>query len=208
MRSGLIDKRNLTEFQGWTLEEGAIVAPDGWEKLEELLKVGDVPHAAFALRRLLEAELAEACLALAAHVRYREQGRYDSGELLEGVTARFGDILRKARAAAETWSRQSIVQQIDARLAVFQDARAVLNQQLWIVNPTVHYNPGHDVHSNDLRPVVEATRNLLNSLRCAKPGCDSILAVVGGNDEQMLKCKCGEVGWTLEKRKGQAAAAS
>src|SRR5258708_14080638 len=117
VRSGLIDKRNLTEFQGWTLEEGAIVAPDGWEKLEELLKVGDVPHAAFALRRLLEAELAEACLALAAHVRYREQGRYDSGELLEGVTARFGDILRKARAAAETWSRQSIVQQIDARLA-------------------------------------------------------------------------------------------
>ncbi len=190
--------RTQIEFFDWSIEAGPHVQqdPDQWEQIEAALAERDVAGAAAKLRRGSEEYFSSVCEALEALVPYRADARWDLGAVMPAAVARFRKLLKEARQAAERWNNAADAIALGEREGVVGQIYDRTQAEQWAVNPAVHYNRWLDLTPNDLRPVIEAMRDLFDALRC--PQCRGLYRVLkqGGRDAS-ITCLCGGFSATL-----------
>jgi ABC-type multidrug transport system ATPase subunit len=198
--AGLISSKSQARFYGWTVNDGPVYEQgDIWERIEEDLAKDDVPGAAHKLRRRLEAAAADITEAIGGRVAYQGDNQYDPSVFLDAAKGRYGELLGKAAAAANSWNdeaaKAAVQEKKDARIAVVPDQES----EAWIINPVVHNNDWANVSVNDFRPVLEATKQFLDLFVCNNPDCGGWIHVVG-RPEESLRCDCGKYNLNLKKK--------
>lgn len=201
--SGLIGRRSLARFHGWSVDGGPLYGQGGdfWAKIEADLGNDDVPAAAHKLRRNLEASMADIAGALQAKVPYRPDNNYDLGTFFAAVKGRHGDLLKKAADSANAWNNQTAKAEVDALKA--QRAKAILGQddENWAINALVHNNDWAAMTKADFTPVVEACKQFSDLFTCSNADCDSWIYVSGlPGSEEALRCVCGTLNLNLRRK--------
>lgn len=196
---GFVQGGGFLEISGWDLKTGPRISSetDLWERIDKDLAANDVPAAAARLRRGAEEFFALACHNLKASVPYDMTQRYDLGVLLQAAKTQHKVLIKKAKAAADSWNDQ---ERLD-KLTELDEHRIKILQQLdteqWAVNPAVHYNNWENFTPADFEPVVTAFQGLQVLFICSRCG-----AMLNYSDSrpQAVRCRCGHVHWPLEKK--------
>lgn len=201
--SGLIARRSLARFYGWTVDGGPLYGQgeDFWTQIEADLAKDDVPGAAHKLRRNLEASLTDIAAAIQAQVVFRADNNYDLSSFFSAVKGRHGDLLRKANASANSWDNDAAKREVEDLKA--ERAKAILAQdgENWAINALVHNNDWATMTKTDFAPVVEACKQFLDLFTCSNSTCDGWIYVLGipGKEEE-LRCACGSLNLNLRKK--------
>lgn len=205
---GLIAGRRFVHFRKWTVDLGPTEWDDRdvWKELDDYLSKNDVRAAAGLLRHYLEYISQEICQALRGQVNFRGDAQFELGELLPSALSAFSKTLRKGKAAAQSWGKESDVEQLTTIETAFDQARATCEVDKWQINPAVHYNKWATFHKNDFEPVVKAYKDLLALLSCTT--CNEIFYLIPEKgDAQALRCGCAALNVNLvPKSKEQARA--
>jgi DNA repair exonuclease SbcCD ATPase subunit len=198
---GIVTSRGSVEFGRWSIDTGPLVSSevDLWKLIEQDLQRGDVPNAAFRLRRGSEYFFEMACDALHAFVQYRSNGRWELGDFLAAAIGQYRSLLKKAKAASQSWDDQEFFEQLQELDTVAKQIIARSNVEQWAINSNVHYNNWANFEENDFRPVAEAFRDLYGLFRCSKCGGMLYLARTGLTPVS-VRCNCGAVNWNLQKK--------
>lgn len=201
--SGLIDRRSLVRFHGWSVEGGPLYGSVGdfWKQIDSDLDRDDVPSAAHKLRRNLEASMADIAESLQARVVYRPDNSHDLGALFNAVKGRHGELLRKAANAANSWSSEGAKQQVESLKADRTQAIHAQGNEHWAINALVHNNDWATMTRADFDPVVEACKQFVDLFTCSSAECESWIYVSGtpGNEEA-LRCSCGALNVNLRQK--------
>jgi predicted ATP-binding protein involved in virulence len=198
---GLVNSKGSLEFKSWSLIDGPTMIVDAGRMLREAaeaLERKDVPAAAHALRRGVEAYLPDICDALEARVRFHADGAFESGDFLNAAIARYGELLSMARKAAQSWGKkdQKYWDAIDERRKL---AISAFQAENWSVNANIHFNEWVDFSPSDFAPVLEAYRNLFSLFVC--DSCNSLVEVIGDkNNAVALQCACADTNWNLREK--------
>ena len=198
---GIVDSRGTIEFYNWHIETGPQVnyEADIWERIEEDLQRNDVPSAAARLRRGSEQFFGMVCDALQAQVTYKLNGLWELGDFLPAAMRRYGQLLRQAKNAAQSWGDKDcfeMLQELDSTVGPIYTRS---NAELWAVNPNVHYSNWADFSEKDFRPVVEAFQDLYGLFVCSK--CGGMLRLATSETTPMtIRCNCGQVDWNLTEK--------
>jgi hypothetical protein len=202
MRSeGLVQGRNFAHFRTWTVDLGPTEWDDrdAWTEIDGYLAKNDVRAAAGLLRHYLEHFAKEACDRLRAGVEFRGDAQFVLGDLLPAATGTLGDLLKKAKAAANSWNQKDILSEIAARDAAYAEARSRTNVDQWQVNAAVHFNAWADFHRNDFQPVVDAFKAFTAFFAC--PKCEEMYHVSPERGaKECLRCGCGATNLNLQGR--------
>jgi DNA repair exonuclease SbcCD ATPase subunit len=189
---------NVIEFYDWNIDSGPGVKTktEIWDDIDEYLKNGDVPAAAARLRRGSEEHFRLICDSLGADIKFKNNGLYDLGELLDSTSKRYNYLLKKAQKVAIDWEKEeeiSYFKEIKKESTKFFTEK---NTHNWAININVHYNEWADFTLEDFRPVVESYKNLYSLFECDV--CNGILHLSGkGKKAESLRCKCNNVNWNL-----------
>jgi len=198
---GLIKGRNFAHFRTWTVDLGPTEWDDRdvWTEVDALLAKNDVRAAAALFRHYLEHFAKEACDRLRANVEFRGDAQFVLSDLLPSATGALGDLLKKAKAAANSWNQKDIILQIQAHEAAFAEAKAKTQYDSWQVNAAVHFNEWADLKKEDFSPVVAAFRAFTSAFRCTT--CEEMYYVTPdrGNKEA-LRCGCGALNLNLRPK--------
>ena len=196
----LVDRNSAVQFRGWTIEDGPRVqaAREVWEEIEDELENDRVSVAAGILRRYLEFASGEVCAAIGATVRLRLDASYDLGDLLPNAVSRFGELLKRAITAADSWGDQGAVDTLRDMKEEFEVRKRRSNVEQWAVNRAVHYNEWTEFERADFAPVVLAFRDLLGSFRCGK--CGAFLEAQPPAGAEKLSCQCSALAFTLVRK--------
>lgn len=201
----VVTKQCLVEFYNWHVDSGPQVnfESDMWERLEDDLERGDVPAAAARLRRGSEAFFATVCESLQAPVVFKQNGRYELGDLVPPALREYGELLRAAKRSGNSWNRRDAVERLVEIETVAKSVFSRSNAERWAVNASVHYNDWADLADPDFRPVVDAFHDLYRVFLCST--CDGVLYRVKSGPETVgVRCNCGAVSWNLvSKEKDQ-----
>lgn len=201
--SGLIARRSLARFHGWTVDAGPLYdqGEDFWTQIEADLAKDDVHGAAHKLRRNLEASLADIAASIQGQVVFRADNNYDLASFFAAVKGRHGDLLKKATASANSWNNDTAKQQVEKLKE--QRATAMLAQdgENWAINALVHNNDWATMTKADFAPVVQACKQFLDLFTCSNTTCDGWVYVLGipGKEEE-LRCSCGSFNVNLRKK--------
>lgn len=201
--SGLIARRSLARFHGWTVDEGPFYGHSGdfWTQIEADLARDDVPGAAHKLRRNLESSLADVAASIKGQVVFRADNNYDLSSFFSAVKGRHGALLKKATASANSWNHDAAKQKVEALKD--ERAKAILAQdgENWAINALVHNNDWATMTKADFAPVVEACKQFLGLFTCSNDACDGWIYVLGfpGNEDE-LRCPCGDFILNLRKK--------
>lgn len=198
---GIVTSRGSVEFSRWTIETGPLVSSGVglWQLIEQDLQRGDVPNAAFRLRRGSEHFFEMVCDALHCSVQYKSNGRWELGDFLPAAIGQYKSLLKEAKATSQSWGDQECFDQLHELDTVRKQIFARLNAEWWAVNSNVHYNNWANFSENDFRPVAEAFRDLYGLFRCSKCGGMLRLARTGPTPVS-VRCNCGTVNWNLQKK--------
>jgi hypothetical protein len=200
--SGLIGRRSLARFHGWTVDGGPVYGQgaDFWTQIETDLASDNVPGAAHKLRRNLEAELSEITASLQGQVTFRPDNNYDLNAFFSAVKSRHGDLLKKAAASANSWNNQAAKDQVEALKAKRFAAMLAQDGENWAINALVHNNDWATMSKADFAPVVDACKQFLGLFTCTNADCGAWIEVEGmpGN-EQSLRCPCGTYNLNLRR---------
>jgi hypothetical protein len=202
--SGLIGRKSLGRFHGWSVDGGPVYAQSGnaWSQIENDLAEDDVPGAAHKLRRSLEASMADIAANLRASVVYRPDNSYELGALFAAAKRRHGDLLKRAADAASSWNDEEAKQRVDALKAERAKAMLAQDDENWAINALVHNNDWANMTKADFAPVVEACKQFSELFACTNDGCDSLIYLVGGpGAEEALRCSCGKLNLNLRRKK-------
>jgi recombinational DNA repair ATPase RecF len=198
---GVIQSRNRIEFSNWTIEDGPSlnILGDIWDIIEEDLTRNDIPAAAAKLRRGSEEYFSQVCASLHAPVRFKFNGQYELGDLLNGAMSEYRSQLKHAKSAARSWENFEELERLkkieDHSKGVFER----INLERWAVNPAVHFNQDNDFTLQDFKPVVDTFRELFSIFQCNK--CGTFLhLVINGPKVEAVKCDCGNVTWNLKDK--------
>lgn len=166
---GVVNKGGLFEFYNWHVDTGPHVNRETglWEKINEDLTRNDVPSAAARLRRGSEEFFGMVCDALKAPVTYKLNGRWELGDFLPAAISRYRDLLKKARAAAQSWGNEESGSMLQEARSTVGQTYARLGVEQWAVNANVHYNNWANFSRDDFYPVVEAFQDLFGHLSCS-----------------------------------------
>lgn len=201
--SGLVARRSLARFQGWTVDGGPFYRQGGdfWALIEADLTNDDVPGAAHKLRRSLEASLADIAANIQGQVVFRADNNYDLSSFFSAVKGRHGDLLKKATAAANSWNNESAKQTVEELKSERGSAILAQDGENWAINTLVHNNDWATMSKADFKPVVEACKQFLELFTCRNDACDSWIYVLGipGKEEQ-LRCSCGFFDLNLRRK--------
>lgn len=200
----LIANRSAVHFRRWTVGAGPSVMSDRdvWAEAEACLKEDDVRGAAVELRHFLEYLSAELCARLRVAVEFRPDGQYQLGELLPKAVPVFRELLRKAKAAANSYGKREDMERIGAQEQAFQSVADASKVEMWPMNSAIHYNSWENLSPNEFRPVLEAQRALAMAFACAS--CGELYSVFPAHETaQMLVCACTSLS-IIPKRKEQA----
>lgn len=201
--SGLIARRSLARFHGWTVDGGPFYGQGGdfWTQIEADLANDDVPGAAHKLRRNLESSLADIAASIQGQVVFRADNNYDLSSFFSAVKGRHGDLLKKATASANSWNNDAAKQTVEDLKT--ERAQAILAQdgENWAINALVHNNDWATMTKADFTPVVEACKQFLELFTCSNDVCDGWIYVLGipGREEE-LRCSCGAFNLNLRKK--------
>ena len=192
--SGLVGRRSLARFHGWTVDGGPVYGQgaDIWAQIEADLASGNVPGAAHKLRRSLEAELSDIAAGLQGQVVFRPDNNYDLNAFFSAVKSRHGVLLKKAAASANSWNNDSAKAQVEALKTQRSEATLAQDGENWAINALVHNNDWATMSKADFEPVVAACRQFLDLFTCSNAECGGWIEVEGtlGN-ETALRCPCG-----------------
>ncbi len=197
---GVIHKNDTVEFLSWHIATGPRINEkiDVWEKIDEDLGNNDISAAAHKLRRWAEMYFAEVCERLGAKVLFRQDARWDLGDLLHPAIHRWKELNRKATNTANSWDdgdkRKELVEIGD------QFGKAVERTQAeqWIINPLVHYNSWLDLSKHDFASVSEAFKDLTDYFEC--PKCGKMLSLDNIITPKSLQCSCSKTNWNLKMK--------
>lgn len=200
---GVVSAKNMTQFCGWTVETGPRVAEsDVWCRIDDCLAADDVRGAAGYLRGAMEEFFANACESLQARVVYRGSGQYTLGDYLPAAAGRYSELVKLAKAAASSWSRQDDQAQLEEIHSVQRQCYTRTQAEQWATNKALHYDAWYSLEAADLRPVVDAFRDLCASFQC--PDCGTMLILsMTGHDTDSVRCACKRIDWNLVKKKVQ-----
>jgi hypothetical protein len=200
--SGLVAKRRQTRFVGWKVNDGPSVmeGADVWGRIGQDLDQGNVNAAAATLRRKMEQSLAEIAEGLGAKVVYRANGAWSLGEFLDTVKARYGELLKDAARAANSWNDDTAADKVKAAKDEFAAAKLAQQSESWALNPAIHYNEWENLSRQDFEPVVKACREFLAIFTCEN--CESRLHLSGnfGAAHESLRCRCGHEQFSLVRK--------
>lgn len=195
---GLIKGRNFAHFRTWTVDLGPTEWDDRdvWAELEGYLVKNDVRAAAALLRHYLEHFAKEACDRLRANVEFRGDAQFMLGDLLPNATSSLGELLKKAKVAANSWNQKDAVERISAIEAAFGEAKTKTGYENWQINTAVHFNEWADLKKEDFTPVVSAFRAFSGAFGCDT--CNEMYFVSPNRGKkEALRCGCGALNFNL-----------
>jgi energy-coupling factor transporter ATP-binding protein EcfA2 len=198
---GVIQSRNRIEFSNWTIEDGPSlnILGDIWDVIDVDLGGNDIPAAAAKLRRGSEEYFSQVCASLHAPVRFKFNGQYELGDLLNGAMSEYRSQLKHAKSAARSWEN---FEELERLKRIEEHSKGVferINLERWAVNPAVHFNENNDFTLQDFKPVVNTFRELFSIFQCSK--CGTFLhLVINGPKVEAVKCDCGKVTWNLKDK--------
>lgn len=197
----LVESKGGVAFHSWSVQTGPVVeqASEIWEEIESAVAKGDTAVAASRLRRYIEYEAGELAEQLGAKLSFRGDLSYDMGELLSAVIGRYGELLKRAAKAANSWNIEDAKVKIEDLKTAWVKALCAHGQENWVVNRAVHFNKWATFTNAELREVVEAFKGLLRELRCLQ--CESWLFVrPRKGTPESLRCQCGFVNLNLKPK--------
>ena len=195
---GLIKGRNFAHFRTWTVDLGPTEWDDldVWTEIENYLAKNDVRAAAALMRHYLEHFAKEVCGRLRTNVEFRGDARFVLSDLLPNATSTLGDLLKKAKSAANSWNQKDLIKQIEALEDKFGQAKISTNYDHWQVNAAVHFNEWADLTKQDFSPAVTAFRAFMEAFNCTT--CEEIYFVVPDRGrKEALRCGCGALNLNL-----------
>lgn len=197
---GLIKGRSFAHFRNWTVDLGPTEWDDRdvWSEIDEYLAKNDVRAAAALLRHYLEYFAKEACGRLRAKVEFRGDAQFMLGDLLPNATSSLGDLLKKAKVAAKTWSQQDTIGRINDIETAFSEAKVKTAYENWQINAAVHFNEWADFKKEDFTPVVTAFRAFMGVFSCDK--CSMYYVMPPRGEKEALRCECGALNLNLRKK--------
>jgi hypothetical protein len=195
---GLIKGRYFAHFRKWTVDLGPTEWDnrDMWAELEAHLAKSDVRAAAALLRHYLEHFAKEACDRLRANVEFRGDAQFVLGDLLPNATSALSELLKKVKAAANSWNQKDVVERISAIETAFAEAKTKTGYDNWQVNTAVHFNEWADLKKEDFAPVVTAFRSFVEAFGCST--CEEMYFVTPDRGKkEALRCGCGALNFNL-----------
>lgn len=200
---GLIKGRNFAHFRTWTVDFGPTEWDDRdvWAELDAHLAKNDVRAAAGLLRHYLEHFAKEACDRLRSNVEFRGDAQFMLGDLLPNATSSLGDLLKKAKVAANSWNQQDVVARITTLESAFVEAKTTTGHDTWQINTAVHFNEWADLTKEDFAPVVSAFRDFTRAFACDTCSEMYFVAPTRGKKEG-LRCGCGALNLNLLQKGG------
>lgn len=190
---GLIKNKGFTHFRTWTVDLGPTEWSDRvvWDELDEHLNLNDVRAAAGLLRHYLEHFSKEACDRLRAKVEFRGDAQFMLGDLLPSAISTLGDLLKKAKSAANSWKKEEEKQRITGIEKSFSEAKIQTSNDQWQINTAVHFNEWANLRKEDFRSVVESFHSLTAAFYCKT--CEGMLFVSPNRGKkEVLRCNCGD----------------
>jgi hypothetical protein len=158
-----------------------------------------VHGAAGTLRHYLEYLSAELCHKLRAGVEFRGDGQYQLGELLPQAIRQMQKLFSLAKAAADSWNQQVVVQQITDQKTKFIALAEASKAEQWQTNVAIHYNSWDNLQKADFEPVVKAFKELLTGFTC--PACGEYLHVSPERETpEAVRCECGQINLNLKRK--------
>lgn len=110
------------------------------------------------------------CSALEVRVIFKEDYKWELGELQLPAMECYKDLLKRAIRSAESWEKHENVEkyrEIDSvRSSIYR--RTYADQ--WSVNESLHHNNWENFSSEDFRPVVDAFHDLFDLYFCQNCG--------------------------------------
>jgi recombinational DNA repair ATPase RecF len=195
---GLIKGQGFAHFRIWTVDTGPTEWDDRdvWEEIEDNLARNDVRAAAALLRHHLEHFAKEASDRLRAKVEYRGDAQFALGDLLPNATGELGDLIKKAKVAANSWGQKDVMVRIAEIDDVFKDAKIKTGFENWQINTAVHFNEWATLKKEDFVPVVRTFRALTECFSCDT--CKEMYFVSPERGpKEGLRCTCASVNLNL-----------
>lgn len=195
---GVAQKRNIIEFQKWSVESGPVYEEDKdmWDKIFDFLDKNNVSSASHTLREGLEYNFNQVCEKIQAKVIHKCDGRHELGNLLPSAMNRYKELLRKAKNSARSWEKTEDVEKLSEIESMCAEIFNRSQVEQWGINENVHYSKWGDYSADDFRPIAEAFRDLFDLFRCSN--CGSLLYVTEDKKElRNIRCNCEKVNWNL-----------
>lgn len=197
----LIEKTQM--FGGWSAELGPRIWDDQdiWPEIEVQLEKGDVPRAAWLLRRYLEYICHVLADNLRAPVNFRADGNYGLEDLLPAVQRQYQNRLEKGVRVAMAWGHDAEKGTLFEKKELNRQLAAATATERWAINPAVHFNEWENLDSGEFRKVANAYRAYFEEMRCRNPKCGSLpyLYPTQASADQ-LRCHCQEINVNLKDR--------
>ncbi|KTD71780.1 recombination protein F [Legionella steelei] len=198
---GLINHSTILHFKNWTVDTGPSVwdEKDSWEDIDQFIADENIPRASHSLRRFLEYFMDELSVRFSASIPRSASGDHDLGELLSGVTSRYGDLLKKANSAAKSWKNSELSGVYELEKKEFDACLAKARSEMWGMNATVHFNSWANMGTDDFKEIRDAYFSLVQRFKCQQ--CNTLLHVIPlkGSSES-LKCDCGYRNYNLKSK--------
>lgn len=200
---GVVKSKGVVEFYSWTLGTGPRVnsGKDIWAQIRHEIDEGNIPTAAFLLRRGSEEFFFDVCVKIGAQVRLRADAKYDLGELMPAAVGRYRKLVGRAKNVANSWNDNELMTMLNERDATMSQIYSRTQAEQWAVNVNVHFNNWTNFAPEDFRPVAEAFHDLHLAFTC--PQCKSVLSIasLGPEREAAVRCTCGKHSWNLVAKK-------
>lgn len=201
--SGVVSSSNAVQFSGWSIDSGpkTLDRPEmEWESIEAELESGNTSIAAHQTRRMAEWYLREACDRLDGKVPFKSDSRWTLGDFKNGTVSRYTTLLKKSKAAENSWGRTT-----NHIASIEEEAKDIISRMDEFgtaLNPNVHWNETESEFAHctpeELRPAVEAYREFYDLLWCED--CESCLRTVKeGHRPVSLRCNCSKTDLNLKK---------
>jgi len=200
---GVVKSKDVIEFYNWNIDTGPLIMDykiNIWDQIFETLSKGDIPSAAFQLRRGLEQFFRIVCDSLRAPIPYKLSGRHDLGDFLNAGVIQYQKLLKKAIKSARYWENDEKIEELNAYQTEVNQIYERTKAEYWAVNTSVHYNTWPELTENDFHPVVDAFNDLYQLFLCSN--CGGIKQVLKDSSlkETTVICNCGEFNWNLKKK--------
>lgn len=158
----IVRKKNIFHFLNWSLEAGPVFeAKEVWEILRDKARAGLVHEAAAGLRRNLELEFQEICTNLHAKVTFKSSHSWELAELKEAAVSTFNDLLKKAKAASNSWGNKVTLEKLKNISDKLSECIKASKVDEWQINPLIHYNQWGNFTKEEMLPTIDALEKLV-----------------------------------------------
>ena len=199
---GLVTGKNMFEFMGWSVDTGPRYQDNirVWDDIKKQTEDNQIATAAHLLREHLEFFFEGICDSLRAPVPYRTDSRYELGYFMNGAKGRFGSLLKQAKASANSWGNQNIMDALSEIETQYKEDVVRTQIDQWIINENVHFDKLSDSSKEDFLPIVEAFQDFEQHYICSNCGV-KVMINMRDTTETSVKCPCGKINWNLELKK-------